>query len=89
MRIWLERISFASCPALSATAWGVRLLTTNVETRAPARSKARAESNSQFVPGKTGMTTLGFATFTAGAWRTMPWDVASKLKGLTVAPLRR
>ena len=40
---------------------GVWLRMTTISASAPARSKARAESNSQFVPGNTGMRTFGFA----------------------------
>ena len=41
---------------------GVRFLNTFVITFAPAFSKALAESYSQFVPGNTGINTVGFAT---------------------------
>ena len=37
-----------------------------ISVSAPAFSKALAESNSQFVPGNTGITTFGFATLIAG-----------------------
>ena len=39
-----------------------RLLMTKIFASAPARSTAFAESNSQFVPGNTGISTRGFAT---------------------------
>ena len=45
----------------------VRFRTTKISGSAPASRKARAESYSQFVPGKTGMSTFGFAVFTTGA----------------------
>ena len=51
----------ASSCVLSATAAGVRLLTTNTSATAPTRSNARAVSYSQLLPGNTGMTTRGFA----------------------------
>ena len=44
---------------------GVRFLTTMTSARPPARSKARAVSYSQLVPGKTGINTLGRAAYTA------------------------
>ena len=47
----------------SATRPSERLLKTKVSAAAPAASNARAVSYSQFVPGKTGMKTLGLATF--------------------------
>ena len=40
---------------------GVWFRITTISVSAPARSKARAASNSQFVPGNTGMRTLGLA----------------------------
>ena len=61
MRIWLCEISSARRLVLSATAAGVRLFTTKVCGSAPAAAKARAESNSQLVPGKTGIVTRGWA----------------------------
>ena len=42
---------------------------TKISGSAPARSIARAESYSQFVPGNTGISTRGRAAFTAGARR--------------------
>ena len=62
MTICAPRMASASAFVLSATASGVRLLITSTCASAPARSKARAESYSQFVPGKTGMTTFGRAS---------------------------
>jgi hypothetical protein len=41
---------------------GVKFLNTLVITFAPAFSKALALSYSQFVPGNTGINTVGFAT---------------------------
>ena len=63
MTICDSRMRRASSWLLSATAPGVRLLTTKTSATAPARSKARAVSYSQLVPGKTGMTTRGRAIF--------------------------
>ena len=51
----------ATLPAMSAAE---RLRTTKTSASAPARSKARAVSYSQLVPGKTGMSTRGRAVFT-------------------------
>ena len=48
----------------------VRLLMTKISASSPASIAALAESNSQFVPGNTGIRTLGFATLTAGAFTT-------------------
>ena len=42
---------------------------TMISASAPASRTALAESNSQLVPGKAGISTLGFATLTAGAFR--------------------
>ena len=67
--IWLSPIRFASSFALSDTCAGVRLLMTNTSGCAPARSMARAESYSQFVPGNTGISTRGLAAPTFGATR--------------------
>ena len=69
MTIWLSRMRRASSWVLSATASGVRLLITRTLGSAPARRNARAVSYSQFVPGNTGMTTRGWATWIAGAGR--------------------
>ena len=62
MTIWLARMALARAFVLSMTACGVRLFTMSVVGAAPARSKARAVSYSQLLPGKTGMITRGFAT---------------------------
>ena len=56
------RMPLTMASTVSSTACGVRLRTTSVCVSAPARSQARAESYSQFVPGNTGMNTRGFAT---------------------------
>ena len=45
----------------SATSESVRFLNTKVSATAPAASNALAVSYSQFVPGKTGIKTLGLA----------------------------
>ena len=45
----------------------VRFLITKSSVFAPASSSARAVSYSQFVPGNIGISTVGFALFTAGA----------------------
>ena len=55
----------AKAAALSAISAAVRLRTTKISACAPARSKARAVSYSQFVPGNTGISTRGRATDTA------------------------
>ena len=47
----------------------VRLLSTMICASAPASVMARALSYSQFVPGKTGISTRGRAVLTAGARR--------------------
>ena len=67
--IWLRPMSSFTAATLSATWAGVRLLMTNTSGSAPARSMARAESYSQFVPGNTGISTRGFAVPTLGATR--------------------
>ena len=43
-----------------------RFFTIKISGSAPANSNARAVSTSQFVPGNTGMKTLGFAALIAG-----------------------
>ena len=71
MMIWLFLMPSTSAFVLSATAAGVRLLMMSVVASAPARSKAAAVSYSQFVPGKTGIITRGFAMVplnTSGVW---------------------
>ena len=86
MTIWLSRMRRASSCVLSATASGVRLLTTKTSAFAPARSKARAVSYSQLVPGNTGMTTRGRATWTAGVGREEPALAASNETASTRSP---
>ena len=71
---------------------------TSISGSAPARSRARAVSYSQFVPGKTGMSARGRADFTAGAGRETavqvsfftlplpwPWAESSGMTGSSVA----
>ena len=60
MRICDWRIAVARAVRDSSTASGVRLRKTRVSVLAPACSKTAAVSYSQLVPGKTGITTLGF-----------------------------
>ena len=50
----------------SATVWAERLFIMNISASAPAASTAFAESYSQFVPGNTGISTLGLASLIAG-----------------------
>ena len=45
----------------SSMCFAVRLRNTSIWVSAPALSKERAESYSEFVPGKDGMKTLGLA----------------------------
>ena len=61
MTIWDSLMRRASSRVDSATFSGVRLLITKTSASAPAARKARAESNSQLLPGKTGMITRGLA----------------------------
>ena len=56
-------MSFFISAIENATSESFILRKTKVFATAPARSKARAVSYSQFVPGKTGMNTCGFAHF--------------------------
>ncbi len=56
----------------SSMSRGERLRSTTICASAPARSKARAVSYSQLVPGKTGTTTLGRAMPTLGL--TLRWQ---------------
>ena len=65
MMICERLMPLTSASTVSSTAVGVRLRTTIVSAVAPARSQARAESYSQFVPGNTGMMTCGRAIFVA------------------------
>ncbi len=55
----------------SATSCADRLFSTIISGSSPARFTALAESYSQFVPGNTGISTLGIATPTLGAARVM------------------
>ena len=57
----------------SSMACGLRLRMTTGVTTAPARSKARCVSYSQFVPGKTGMKTRGFANVVSVVLRLPPF----------------
>ena len=57
-------LSIASTDSLIASIF--RFLITSVSTCAPARSNTLAVSYSQFVPGNTGISTLGFAALIAG-----------------------
>ena len=65
--IWLSRISRAIYSTLRAMPSAVRLLITMIRASAPASRTALALSYSQLVPGKAGISTRGFAAFTAGA----------------------
>ena len=67
--IWLLRAAPANRLMESATSCADWLLSTRISGSSPARRTARAESYSQFVPGNTGMSTLGTATPTLGATR--------------------
>jgi len=53
---------------VSSISFGVKFFTTKISAIAPARSKARAVSTSQLVPGNAGINTLGFALLIAGAF---------------------
>ncbi|MPN50422.1 hypothetical protein SDC9_198048 [bioreactor metagenome] len=66
--IWLFLILAAISSMDSISPVCVMFLSIWKSTAAPALSKARFESISQFVPGKTGMKTRGFAIFTGGEW---------------------
>ena len=62
--------AFARCTKaamLSSMSRAVRLRMTSTSGTAPARAKARAVSYSQFVPGKTGISTRGRAILCVGA----------------------
>ena len=48
---------------------------TTISAFAPASSTARAESISQLVPGKAGMTKVGLRVITAGAAQESAWCV--------------
>ena len=65
--IWASCKALAKVSTLLAMPSAERLLITIISGSAPASAMALAESNSQLVPGKAGISTLGFATFTAGA----------------------
>ena len=65
--ILLLRISPASLSTDSCTSSAERFLKIIVSTRAPAFSNATALSYSQFVPGNTGIITLGLAIFKEAA----------------------
>ncbi len=67
--IWLSRMAAAMAATESATSPPVRFFTTRMLARMPARSRARAVSYSQLVPGNTGMRAAGLATPTLGAAR--------------------
>jgi len=61
IRIW-DSASLALITSIdSFNCSGVWLRMSTISVSAPARSKARAESNSQFVPGNTGIRTFGLA----------------------------
>ena len=66
--IWARRTACSSLAIVSSIAAAERLRTTRISVSAPAFSKARAVSYSQFVPGNTGMHTRGFAALMAGAF---------------------
>ena len=56
-------IAAAIAFTLSSISEAERFLTTTISGSAPARRNYRAVSSSQFVPGKTGINTRGFAAF--------------------------
>ena len=64
MMIWESWIPFTIAWIVSSIACAVRLRMIKILLSAPARSKARAVSYSQFCPGKTGINTFGLAMFT-------------------------
>ena len=64
MMIWDSLIPFTMAWIVSSIAWAVRLRMIKILLSAPARSKARAVSYSQFCPGNTGINTFGLAMFT-------------------------
>ena len=67
--IWAVFSSSANRSTLRAMPSALRLLMTMISGSAPASRTALAESYSQLVPGKAGISTLGLATLTAGAFR--------------------
>ena len=67
--IWLSLTALAKRSTLSATSALVKLQMMNCSASAPASSRARWVSYSQFVPGKTGIIAFGRAILTAGATR--------------------
>ena len=64
--IWLSPTFFAKSSTDFAMLAAERLLITKISASAPALSAYFAESYSQFVPGNTGIRTLGFAVLIAG-----------------------
>ena len=59
----------------SAMPVAVRFLMTRISGSAPALRIALAASYSQFVPGKTGMRTLGLAALMSGFFQlSLSWD---------------
>ena len=69
--IWLRSMALPKASTDSATAWADRLRITTTSGSAPALMNARAVSYSQFVPGNTGISTRGLATFEAGRTRSL------------------
>ena len=65
--IWLLSAALAKALTEALMSALERFLTTKISASPPAASTALAESNSQLVPGNTGISTLGLAHFTAGA----------------------
>ena len=61
--IWLWAMAFSNASTDSSMSCGVKLRTTKISASPPARSKARAVSYSQLVPGNTGISTWGFTIF--------------------------
>ena len=59
-------MSFSISSIVSSISFEERFLTMSISTFAPAFSNALAVSTSQFVPGNTGINTVGFATLIAG-----------------------
>ena len=67
--ICASRMAAATRSTLRAMPSAERLLMTRISGSAPASRTALALSNSQLVPGKAGISTLGRAHWTAGATR--------------------
>ena len=74
--IWDPSIARWNSSTDSRMPSGVMLRKTRMTVRAPAFSKARAESYSQLVPGNTGMNTVGWPSLWVQT-ATPPWAVTS------------